>query len=78
MPPVPSAPSPALGKGVDPGLPRLTDLCREQAGAVGREDVCADGRRSAQGLCRGPHQALGKEVTYFSFWVELNSLLKVH
>jgi hypothetical protein len=27
MQPVPSAPSPALGKGVDPGLTRLTSLC---------------------------------------------------
>jgi hypothetical protein len=60
MPPVPRAPSSALGKGVDSGLTRLTGLCREPAGAVSREDVCADGPRSAQGLCRGPHQALGK------------------
>jgi hypothetical protein len=78
MPPVLRASSSALGKGVDPGLPPLTDLCREQVGAVGREDVCADGPLSAQGLCRGPHQALGKEVIFFSFWVELISLLKVH
>jgi hypothetical protein len=78
MPPVPSAPSSALGKGIDPDLPRLTDLCRESAGAVGREDVCADGPLSAQALCLGPHQALGKEVIFFSFWVELFSLLKVH
>jgi hypothetical protein len=77
MPLVPRASSSALGKGVDPGLPRLTDLCREPARAVGREDVCADGPLSAQGLCRGPHQALGKEVIFFSFWVELISLLKV-
>jgi hypothetical protein len=32
MLPVSSAPSPALGKGVDPGLPRLTGLCQEPAG----------------------------------------------
>jgi hypothetical protein len=78
MPPVPRAPSPALGKGVDPGLTRLTGLCREPAGAVGREHVCADGPRSAQALCRGPHHALGKEVIFFSFWVGLISLLKVY
>jgi hypothetical protein len=60
---------------VDPGLTRLTGLCREPAGAVGREHVCADGPRSAQALCRGPHQNLGKEVIlFFSFWVGLISL----
>jgi hypothetical protein len=78
MPPVLRAPSPSLGKGVDPGLTRLTGLCREPAGAVGREHVCADGPRSAHALCRGPHQALSKEVIFFSFWVVLISLLKVH
>jgi hypothetical protein len=48
MRPVPSTPSPTLGKGVDQGLPRLTGLCREPAGAVGRAHVCADGPPSAQ------------------------------
>jgi hypothetical protein len=47
MLPVLSAPSPAMGKGVDPGLPRLTGLCREPAGAIGRAHVCADGPLSA-------------------------------
>jgi hypothetical protein len=42
MLPMPSAPSPALGKGVDPGLPRLTGLCREW------------GRRQSACLCRRP------------------------
>jgi hypothetical protein len=78
MQPMPSAPSKALGEGVDPRLTRLTGLCREPAGAVGREHVCADGPHLAHALCRGPHQALSKEVIFFSFWVGLISLLKVH
>jgi hypothetical protein len=45
----------ALGKGVDQGLPRLTVLCREPAGAVGRAHLCADGPPSAQApLPRAP------------------------
>jgi hypothetical protein len=52
---VPSAPSPALGKGVDQGLTRLTGLCRKPAGAVDRAHVCADGPRSAHApLPRAP------------------------
>jgi hypothetical protein len=39
---------PALGKGVDPGLPRLTVLCREPPVAVESAHLCADGPRSAQ------------------------------
>jgi hypothetical protein len=55
MLPVPSAPSLALSKGVDPGLPRLTRLCREPAGAFGRAHVCADGPLSAHApLPRAP------------------------
>jgi hypothetical protein len=55
MLPVPSAPSPALGKGVDPGLPRFTALCREPVWAVGRAHVCADGPLLAQApLPRAP------------------------
>jgi hypothetical protein len=52
---VPSAPSPALGKGVDQGLPRFASLCREPAGAIGRAHVCADGPLSAHApLPRAP------------------------
>jgi hypothetical protein len=55
MRPVSRAPSPALGKGVDRSLPRLTGLCREPAGAIGRAHVCADGPPSAQAsLPRAP------------------------
>jgi hypothetical protein len=36
---------PPLGKGVDPGLPRLTVLCREPPVAVGSVHICADGPR---------------------------------
>jgi hypothetical protein len=61
MPPVPTTSSSALGKGVDPGLPRLTDLYREPAGAVGREDVRADGPRPAQGFAEGPTRLSAKK-----------------
>jgi hypothetical protein len=48
-------PSPALGKGIEQGLPRLTGLCREPAGAIGRAHVCADGPPSAHApLPRAP------------------------
>jgi hypothetical protein len=78
MRPVPSAPSPALGKGVDPGLPRLTGLCREPAAAVGRAHVCADGPPSAQAPSpRAPPGSRQRSI-FFSFWVEVFSLLKVH
>jgi hypothetical protein len=51
---VPTA-DPALGKGVDQGLRRLTGLCLEPAGAVGRASACADGPPSAQSpLPRAP------------------------
>jgi hypothetical protein len=78
MLPMPSAPALALGKGIDPGLPRLTGLCREPAGAAGRDTSVPTAHARHMHLCRGPHQALGKEVIFFSFWVELFSLLKVH
>jgi hypothetical protein len=55
MQPMPSAPSKALGKGIDKGLPRLTGHCREPAWAIGRAHVCADGPPSAQApLPRAP------------------------
>jgi hypothetical protein len=55
MLPVQSASSPALGKGVDPGLTRLTGLCRDPAGAIGRVHVCADSPPSTQApLPRAP------------------------
>jgi hypothetical protein len=55
MLPVQSASSPTLGKGVDPGLTRLTSLCREPAGAIARVHVCADDPPSAQApLPRAP------------------------
>jgi hypothetical protein len=78
VPPVPRAPSSALGKGVHPGLPWLTVLCRELAGAVGRAHVSADGPPSAQApLPRAPPGSRQRS-NFFSFWVHLFSLLKVH
>jgi hypothetical protein len=65
MLPVLSAPSPAMGKGVDPGLPRLTGLCRDPAGAVGRAHVCADGPLSAHA------RPSTKSDFFFSFSVEI-------
>jgi hypothetical protein len=50
MLPMSSAPSPALSKGVEPGLSRLTGLCQKPAGAVGRAHVCADGPLSTHAL----------------------------
>jgi hypothetical protein len=63
---VSSATSPALSKGVDPGLPRLTSLCREPAGAVGRAYVCADGPPSAQApLPRAPPGSRQRSIFLF-------------
>jgi hypothetical protein len=78
MQPMPSAPSPALGKGIVPGLPRLTGLCREPAGAIRRAHICANGPLSAHApLPRAPPGSRQRS-NFFSFWVELFSLLKVH
>jgi hypothetical protein len=78
MQPVPSAPSKALGKGIDQGLPQLTGLCLEPAGAVGRAHVCADGPPSTQApLPRAPPGSRQRS-NFFGFWVEIFSLLKVH
>jgi hypothetical protein len=62
---VPSTPSPALGKGVDQGLPWLTGLCREPAGAVGRAHVCADSPPSAQApLPRAPPSSRPRSIFF--------------
>jgi hypothetical protein len=72
MLPVPRAPSPALGKGVDPGLTRLTGLCREPAGAVGRAHVCADGPRSAHApLPRAPQGSRQRSIFFLVFGLNL-------
>jgi hypothetical protein len=58
---------PALGKGVDPGSPRLTGLCREPAGAVGSAHVCADGPPLAHApLPRAPQRARQRS-NFFQF-----------